>query len=38
MEEADEGLLLIGIGVSGYIFLLVPVHPGGPGQRAVKRV
>jgi len=24
--------------VSGWIFLLVPAHPGSPGQRAVKRV
>ena len=24
-------------GVSGWMFLLVPAHPGRPGQRAVKR-
>ena len=24
-------------GVSGWMFLLVPAHPGSPGQRAVKR-
>jgi len=23
--------------VSGWMFLLVPAHPGSPGQRAVKR-
>jgi len=28
MEEADKGWLIIRIGVSGWIFLLVPAHPG----------
>jgi len=37
-EDGDEGWLVIRIGVSGWMFLLVPAHPGSPGQRAVKRL
>jgi len=36
MEEADNGWLMIRIGVSGWIFLLVPTHMGSPRQRAMK--
>jgi len=32
MEEADEGRLMTMIYVSGWMFLLVPVHLGWPGQ------
>jgi len=32
MEEADKGWLMTTIGVSGWMFLLVPAHPGCPGQ------
>jgi len=32
-EEADEGQLMIRIGVSGWMFLLTPVHLGSPRQR-----
>jgi len=40
MDEADKGLLMTTIGVSWLMFLLVPAHPGCPGQnhRAVKRL
>jgi len=38
MEEAGKGWLMIRIGVTGWLFLLVPAHPGSPGQRAVKRL
>jgi len=34
MEEADRDWM-IGM-VGGWVFLLVPAHPGSPGQRAVK--
>jgi len=37
MEEADKGLMMIRM-VGGSVFLLVPAHPGSPGQRAVKRL
>ena len=35
MEEVDKGCLMIGIGVSGWMFLLVPAYPGSPGQTIV---
>jgi len=37
MEEADKDWMMITI-VGGWMFLLVPVHPGSPGQRTVKRL
>jgi len=36
MEEADKDWMMIRM-VGGWVFLLVPAHPGSPGQRAVKR-
>ena len=36
MEEADKDWMMIRM-VGGCVFLLVPAHPGSPGQRAVKR-
>jgi len=36
MEEADKDWVMIKM-VGGWVFLLVPAHPGSPGQRAVKR-
>jgi len=36
MEEADKDWMMIRM-VGGWMFLLVPAHPGSPGQRAVKR-
>jgi len=36
MEKADKGWLMIRIAMSGWMFLLVPVYLGSPGQRAVK--
>ena len=38
MEKGDKESTMIQMGVSGCMFLLVPVDPGSPGQRAVKRV
>ena len=40
MEEADKGWLMTTIGVSRWMFLLVPAHPGCPDKfhRAVKRL
>jgi len=38
MEEVHKGCLMIRMGVSGWMFLLVPAHPGSPGQRAVKQL
>jgi len=38
MEEVDKGCLMIRMGMSGWMFLLVPVYLGIPGQRAVKRL
>jgi len=35
MEEADNGWLIIRIGVSRWTFLLVPAHPGDHGQMAI---
>jgi len=32
MEEADKGRLMTTIGVIGWMFLLLPVHLGCPGQ------
>jgi len=37
MEEADKDWMVIKM-VGGWVFLLVPAHPGSPGQRAVKRL
>jgi len=36
MEVADKDWMMIRM-VGGSMFLLVPAHPGSPGQRAVKR-
>jgi len=36
MEEADKDWMMIRM-VGGWVFLLVPAHPGSPGQRAIKR-
>ena len=36
VDEVDEECLMIRLGVSGWMFLLVPAHPDSPGQRAVK--
>jgi len=38
MEEDDKGCPMIMMGVSGWMFLLVPAYPGSPGQKAVKRL
>ena len=38
MEEVDKGCLMIRMGVSGWVFLLVPTYPGSPGPKAVKRL
>jgi len=35
MEEADKDWVMIRM-VGGWVFLLVPAHPGSPGQRAIK--
>jgi len=37
MEEADKDWMMIRM-VGGWMFLLVLVHPGSPGQRAIKRL
>jgi len=37
MEKDDKGSTMIRMGVSGWIFLLVPAYPGCPGSKAVKR-
>jgi len=37
MEEADKDWMMIKM-VDGWVFLLVPAHPGSPWQRAVKRL
>jgi len=37
MEEADKDWMMIRM-VGGWVFLLVPAHPGSPGQRAVKQL
>ena len=36
MEEDDKGCPTIRMGVSGWMFLLVPAYPVSPGQKAVK--
>ena len=36
MEKDDKGSTLTRMGVSGWMFLLVPAYPGCPGQTAVK--
>ena len=36
MEEADKDWMMIRM-LGGGVFLLVPAHPGSPGQRAVRR-
>jgi len=36
MEEADKDWMMIRM-VGGLMFLLVPAHPGSPGQRAVNK-
>jgi len=36
MEEADKDWMMIRM-VGGWVFLLVPAHPGSPRQRAIKR-
>ena len=38
MEEDDKECPMIRMGVSGWMFLLVPAYPGSPGQKAVKRL
>ena len=38
MEEDDKGCPMIRMGVSGWMFLLVPAYSGSPGQKAVKRL
>ena len=37
MEKDDKGSTAIRMGVSGWMFLLVPAYPGCPGSKAVKR-
>jgi len=37
MEKGDKGSTLIRMGVSGWMFLLVPAYPCCPGSKAVKR-
>ena len=37
MKEADKDWVMVRM-VGGGVFLLVPAHPGSPGQRAVKRL
>jgi len=36
-QKADKDWMMIRM-VGGWVFLLVPAHPGSPGQRAVKRL
>ena len=38
MEEDDKACPMIRMGVSGWMFLVVPAYPGSPGQKAVKRL
>jgi len=38
MEEVDKGCPMIRMGVSGWMFLLVPAYPGSPGSKAIKRL
>jgi len=37
MEEADKDWMMIRM-VGEWVFLLVPAHPGTPGQRAMKQL
>jgi len=37
MEETDKDWIMMRM-VGGWVFLLVPAHPGSTGQRAVKRL
>jgi len=37
MEKDDKESTMIRMGVSGWMFLLVPAYPGCPGSKAVKR-
>ena len=37
MEKDDKGSTMIRMGVSGWMFLLVPAYPGCQGSKAVKR-
>jgi len=37
MDEADNRRLMTTIGVSGRMFLLVPAHPGYPGENPDSR-
>ena len=37
MEKGDKGSTMIRMGVSGWMFLLVPAYPGCPGSKAIKR-
>ena len=38
MDEDDNGCPMIRMGVSGWMFLLIPAFPGSPRQKAVKRL
>ena len=38
MEEDDKWCLMIRMGVSGWVFLLVPAYPGCPRSTAIKRL
>ena len=38
MEKVDKGCLMIGIGVSGRVFLLVPAQLGSFGQRTIEQL
>ena len=38
MEKDDKGSTMIRMGVSGWMFILVPAYPGCPGSKAVKRL
>ena len=37
MEKDDKGSTMIRMGVSGWMFLLIPAYPGCPGSKAIKR-
>ena len=37
MEKGDKRSTMMRMGVSGWMFLLVPAYPGCPGSKAVKR-
>ena len=38
MEEIDKGCPTTRMGVSGWVFLLVPAYQGSPGSMAVKQL